>query len=129
MLKATDTASSSSPRSKHILKATDTVKNIKHLQEITKKIIDNYHNDDVQLYTKNFPSLNEDLQQMNELMDTLKNTVEKIEQGAIRWKLFYKNDTRITPQEILDTLHDCNQNITKAIDHLQKNSPDTLDKN
>ena len=110
-----------------MLKATYTAKNIKHLQKITKKIIDNYHNDDVQLYTKNFPSLNEDLQQMNELMDTLKNTVEKIEQGAIRWKLFYKNDTRIPPQEILDRLHECNQVITKAIDHLQKNFPDTLD--
>ena len=112
-----------------MLQATDTAENIEHLQKITKKIIDNYHNDEVQLYKKNFPSLNEELQEINKLMDTMKNTVENIEQGAIRWKLFYKNDTRITPQEILDTLHDCNQDITKAIDHLQKNFPDTLDKN
>ena len=114
-----------------MLKATDTLKNIKHLKKIAKKIIDNYDNDDVQLYkqtqTELLPSLKEELQQINEHMDTMKDRVEKIEQGAIRWKLFYKNDARFSPHEILDRLYEYNQVITKAIDHLQKNFPDTLD--
>ena len=110
-----------------MLKATNTVKNIKHLQEITQKIIDNYHNDELQCYQKKDPSLKQELQQMNKRMDAMKDKVEKIEQGAIHGKFFYKNHTLFAPQAVLDRLEKTNQVVTKAIDHIQKIFPNTLD--
>ena len=60
-------------------------------------------------------------------MDTMKDKVEKIEQGAIVGKFFYKDHTRLAPQEVLDSLEKTNQVVTKAIDHVQKNFPNTLE--
>ena len=109
-----------------MLKATDTAKNIKHLQKITKKIIDNYHNDDVQLYKKKDPSLKEKLQRLTKQMDIMEDKIETIQQDAIRGKFFYKDYKRFSPQAILNTVDEYNQVITEIIDNLQKNFPDTL---
>ena len=105
-----------------MLNPTNTLKNMKHLKEITKKIIDN---DNKQTQTEISPSLNETLRKITEEMNKWEDRVEKIEQGAIRGKFFYKDDKRFSPQEVLDRLDRYNQVITKTIDQIQNISPNS----
>ena len=99
---------------------TRTLKNMKHLKEITQKIIDN---DNKQTQAEISPSLKELLQKISEEMDKSKNRIQQIEQDAIHGKFLYKNGKQFSPEEMLEKLDSYNLLITITIGKIKNFFP------
>ena len=99
---------------------TRTLKNMRHLKNITQKIIDN---DNKQTQAEIPPYLKETLQKISEEMDKWKNRIQEIEQDAIHGKFLYKNGKQFSPEEVFEKLDRYNLLITITIDQIQNIFP------
>ena len=87
---------------------TRTLKNMRHLKNITQKIIDN---DNKQTQAEILPYLKEPLQKISEEIDKSKNRVQQVEQDAIDRKFLKENGKQFSPEEVFEKLDRYNQLI------------------